>query len=880
MSLPLVLAIVGTLTAILGAAAAWVQIRDSREKRRRGNLGIRLARVFVWYAGADTGWAEWVAWHLDRAGYGVELRMWDGSAGKRLVGQVSGHLDRARVVALWSAAYFEAARITDDEWMSLLAGRGRGSAREKRLVPIWVSDPAGVVVPPALGHLTVCRVDNLEDGAAERALVSAVAGAQRPSTGSLGPGEAPAQQRPRLPNSLPRVWNVATRNVVFSGRDALLARLRQQLAGGSPVAVHALHGMGGVGKSLLAVEFAHRFAADYDLVWWVAAEQPELVLEQLASLAVAGGLVSQGTLVPVAAAAVREHLRGSGRWLMVFDNAEDPAAIRAFLPEGPGHVLITSRNPAWNEIALPVEIDVFTRAESVNLLRHQVPSLTGQDADKIAELLGDLPLAIAQAAGVVAETGMSVAGYLKALQEETEQVLDAGVPATYPVSLAAVVRIATKKAADTDPASAQLLNVCAFLAPEPVPLEWIASAARLNRHILPDSLAAAADRPFALRQSLARLARHGLARATAEGPLVHRLTSAITRNALTPAGQAAARTAAEQVLVAAAPADLDDPATWTTWAAILPHLIHLGPATSSNSDLRQVAGDATLVLYLQGNYQASHELALRLHAAWSTSLGEDHPQTLYAANNLARSLYGLGDYKAARALDQDTLARRRRVLGEDDPASLHTASNLARNLEALGDYQGAHALQQDTLTRRQRVLGDDHRDTIHNANRLGVTLQALGEYQRARALHQDTLPPRCIKTPSPAAAGSSAMTTPTLCTRPATSPSPCRPWATTRAPTPCSRTPWPATNGSSAATTLTRSARPTGSASPCAAWAITRVPGRCIKTPSPAAAGSSAITTPTRSGWPPTSPLTFATLVKCMQPANCSTTPWTGCVGP
>ena len=283
-----------------------------------------------------------------------------------------------------------------------------------------------------------------------------------------------------------------------------------------------------------------------------------------------------------------------------------------------------------------------------------------------------------------------------------------------------------------------------------------------------------------------------------------------------------------------------------------------------------MAGDATLVLYLQGNYQASHELALRLHAAWSTSLGEVHPQILYAANNLARSLYGLGDYKAARALDQDTLARRRRVLGEDDPASLHTASNLARNLEALGDYQGAHALQQDTLTRRQRVLGDDHRDTIHNANRLGVTLQALGEYQRARAL---------VKTASPAAAGSSAMTTPTLCTRPATSPSPCRPWATTRAPTPCSRTPWPATNGSSAATTLTRSARPTGSASPSQPG---RLPGSRALDPDSltAAAGFWAITTPTRSGWPPTSPLTFATLVKCMQPANCSTTPWTGCVGP
>ena len=221
-----------------------------------------------------------------------------------------------------------------------------GLLREKRLVPIWVSDPAGVVVPPALGHLTVCRVDNLEDGAAERALVSAVAGAQRPSTGSLGPGEAPAQQRPRLPNSLPRVWNIADQECGvfgpgdcwpgwaaagwwFSGRGPRPARYGRggEVAAGRGVRPPVCCGLrpgvvGGVASSRN----------------WCWSGSP-LSPSRAACFAGHAGAGGRGR--------VREHLRGSGRWLMVFDNAEDPAAIRAFLPEGPGHVLITSRNPAW-----------------------------------------------------------------------------------------------------------------------------------------------------------------------------------------------------------------------------------------------------------------------------------------------------------------------------------------------------------------------------------------------------------------------------------------------------------------------------------------------------------------------------------------------------
>ena len=546
-------------------------------------------------------------------------------------------------------------------------------------------------------------------------------------------GRLPAPP-PRIPHSLPPVWNVPPRSSVFSGRDELLAQVRQRVKTGSPVAVQALHGLGGVGKTLLAVEFAHRFAGDYDLVWWVDAEQPELMLEKIASLAVSAALVSGDTTIPLAAEAARRHLRGTDRWLLVFDNAEDPAAIRQHLPGGPGHVLITSRNRSWTGVATPVEIDVFTRAESVHLLTHQATTLTGQDADTIADRLGDLPLAIAQAAGLLAETNMSAGEYLNALREETEHVLSEGVPATYRASLAAVVRVATKNVASVDPAAVQLLNVCAFLAPEPVDTAWFASVGQGD---LPESLAKVASRSIELRQCLALLARHGLAQATTEGALLHRLTAAITCQTLAPDEQAAARAAAEQLLVAAAPVT-EAPSTWTAWAAILPHLIHIDPATTTNGDLREVACNATLILYLRGDYPTGADLAQHLHRAWSASLGENHPNTLHAANNIGLFLYSQGDYPGALTWDRDTLDRRRRILGDDHPGTLHSASNLARLLQAMGDYTAARTHQEDTLARRRRILGDDHPDTLHSANRLAVILHHLREYEDARARHEDT----------------------------------------------------------------------------------------------------------------------------------------------
>src|SRR5262249_40630466 len=146
------------------------------------------------------------------------------------------------------------------------------------------------------------------------------------------------------------------------------------------------------------------------------------------------------------------------------------AALAAYLPAGGGHVVITSRNPGWQELASPVPVDVFTRGESIALLRRRAPQLSPQDAGAVAEALGDLPLGLAQAGTYLADTAIGGPDYLRLLAERTTELLAQGTPITYPVSLTASVQISLDRLAAQSPAAVQLLSVAAYLAPEPIPL--------------------------------------------------------------------------------------------------------------------------------------------------------------------------------------------------------------------------------------------------------------------------------------------------------------------------------------------------------------------------------------------------------------------------
>ena len=705
-------------------------------------MGGERTDFFISYAGADRAWAEWVAWQLIDGGYTVELDAWDWTAGQNAVLAMSDALARCdRVLALFSSAYFERHRYTTDEWTAALVHQpetGQG-----RLLPVRIAAIPAAGVPALLQSLVSSDLAGLDAAEARRVLLEAARGPRRPDGEPAFPGRGtPSALRrlggtgPRLPGSLPRVWNMPVRNPGFTGRGGLLAAVRERLLAGDRAVVQAFQGMGGVGKTQLATEYAYLFAGAYDLAWWVNAEQAGLIGDQFAALGAALGCGPAGAGTEAVRSAVLGELRGGGAWLLVFDNAESPADVRPWLPGGGGHVLITSRERNWAEIAAPVEVDVLARNESVTLLRDRIAGLDPADADRLAGHLGDLPLAVAQAAGFMAETGTPVTRYLELLRTHAGRLLDYPVPgSSYPVSLAAAARIVADRLDSTDPAAAQLASICAFLAPEPVPEELFTGAPGE----LSGELTARAADPFAWRQTLGHLARQSLARIDQRGLVMHRLTQAILRDRLTLEQAVATRECAEAILAAADPGDAANPVTWPRWAQLMPHVLAANLADTANENLRWMACDACWYLLSRGDTSTAYDLAANLRQHWRHRLGDDHEHTWATAHYLAWALRYMDRYAEARELDEDSLAYRRRVQGEDHPDTLSSANSLAVDLRYLGEYESARELDEDILARRRRVLGEDHPETLSSAGNLAADLHMLGEYRLARELDEDVL---------------------------------------------------------------------------------------------------------------------------------------------
>ncbi|GLY00193.1 FxSxx-COOH system tetratricopeptide repeat protein [Actinoplanes sp. NBRC 101535] len=550
----------------------------------------------------------------------------------------------------------------------------------------------------------------------------------------------------RFPGEQPAIFNPLARNARFTGREDDLLDLRSQLSGGTAVVLSgptpvpqmpvALQGMGGIGKTQVALEYAHRFRSAYDVVWWVDAEQAQFIDSILADLGRRLNLsLPQSGVQEEAKAVIAALEQGDphARWLLVFDNAEDVPKVLSFVPKGPGHVLITSRNSQWGDRAQTMQIDVFKRRESVAHLRQRINTIRPEEADRVADVLGDLPIAVAAAGAMLAETGLSVQEYLQTIERQ-------GPGST----VDEVWNLSLDLLRERSRGAYRLLQLCSVLAPE-ISLDLIYSdelAQELREY---DPLVTERAYRGSLVQHINRLAllKLDVGRKQIQ---VHRLLQHVVRSRMSEQELRVTRHQIHLVLAKLRPEhEIDDPRSWPRFRVLWPHLEISNATDCDDTSVRQLMIDRIRYIWVTGGSVEGRQLGEQIADRWQTMLtAMTNPadvvalrtQLLHLRFNIAIIMRSTAQFDEALELNEAVLAAQTELLGENHPHTLMTAGSLGGDLRALGRYREALERDQKTYAAWVEHFGDDYTRTHTALSNLATTHRLAGNFREARALDQ------------------------------------------------------------------------------------------------------------------------------------------------
>jgi tetratricopeptide (TPR) repeat protein len=563
---------------------------------------------------------------------------------------------------------------------------------------------------------------------------------------------------------------------LFVGRADELTELDDALAEGSGVITT---GLGGVGKSTLAHHYATLHRDRYNPIWWIDAEEPVEIEAGLAALARRLYPELAGMPDPDAGAWGRAWLSCHDGWLVILDNAAEPAHVADLIGEGHGgRFLLTSRlTTGWEELAKPVPLGVLMPGQALELMTQVAGSDQLLDgAEELCEALGYLPLAVRLAAAYMKENNVTAQMYLSRLTSSREDVL-AWTPAEGDTerTVARIWKVGLERITTRYGELPQtLLRILAWFAPTDIPVTLL------------HSLSGVSDAE--VDQALGRLAAYAMITRDADAISVHRMLQAAARHqdAEEPdevVDVQVARGVAIDLLNEAVPPE-GDPEGWPVLRRFLPHIDALSDHTDSHSD----DSDALLLFnqmarYLEGQGELARSIAMferiaasavriwgpehpstftlrsNLASAYLSAgeasraiplceqalvgreriLGPDHPSTLTAQNNLAFAYVSAGDVGRAIPLHEQTLADFNRILGSDHPSTLSALANLAYAYVLAGEVSRAIPLYEQAVADRERVLGRDHPDTLTCRNNLAGAYGAAGDVERAISLYEQTL---------------------------------------------------------------------------------------------------------------------------------------------
>ncbi|MDT7839354.1 tetratricopeptide repeat protein [Streptomyces justiciae] len=516
---------------------------------------------------------------------------------------------------------------------------------------------------------------------------------------------------------------------VFVGREGELAELRAMLTDHGTAAVRAIHGLGGVGKSTLALQYAARYRDAYTLVWWITAETAESIVTGLGGLAMALCPQWAGAAGPDERAAwallwLQEH----AGWLLVFDNVEDPGVLRPYLGTlHRGHHLATSRKATgWHAVAPSMALGLLPLPEAVDLLsRLAFPGRapTREEwaaATELARVLGCLPLALEQAGAYVYETGTGLEEYRRSLGLVLDEVSEGIDPER---TIARIWDQTLGAISGRDPLAVRLLEAMAWMAPDDIPRG-------LLEPLAPDAVA--------LNRALGVLHSYNMVGFGGRSFVgVHRLVQTVLR------GRAEGRADAERVLQEAVLSLYEEEeSTADQWQQVLPHIDAFAENAPEGSVPTQTMADAYFAAaqYLFKQQRDDQTITFRkLILAQRSQSGDTHPSTLAALNNLANAYTDAGCPQLAIPLLETVVARRVEIHGSAHPETVTCRHNLAVAYFEAGHLEQATSLLETTLTQCEHAFGADHPNTLTHRQNLAYTYQLGGHLERAIPLLETTL---------------------------------------------------------------------------------------------------------------------------------------------
>jgi tetratricopeptide (TPR) repeat protein len=689
---------------------------------------------FISYNKADKSWAEWIAWILEEAGYTTVIQAWDFRPGSNFLLDMDKATRESERTIIVLSPDFVTALYTQPEWAAAFA---RDPTGEKGiLIPVLVRE---CNLEGLLAQIVHIKLAGLDEAAAEKALLDGLKRDRaKPTSKPSFPG-APRSVpvKPRFPGTLPGIWNVPHhRNPNFTGREEILSQLGDLLRSGAPATLtQAITGLGGIGKTSLALEYVYRYASDYSVVWWLPSEEPAKLTIEYAALAKALDLpVKDSPNVPEIVHAVRRWLDQNSGWLLVFDNAVSPEELREFRPQGEtGHVIITSRNQNWGTTAKPLTVKVWPRDEATDFLLKRTYQDDRPAAYELADELGCLPLALEHAGAYIETRACTIKEYLERFGDRGPELLERIQPsAEYPFTVVRTWELSFEQVRRESSEAADLMKLLAFFAPDDIPRDILCEGAPQ----LPEPLAILVCDRVQLDDILAVLRRYSLVDLQPEGVSVHRLVQAVTRDLMTGEEKKIWTGAAANLLSATYHFHPNDLSTWNLSQRLLPHAM---VSADHAEKLQVVAAETSELLDSVGRHlrflarlnEAKNALKQALSIC-EAAFGPDHPNVALILSDLGVVLLDLGDLPGAKESLERALKIDEAVFGPDHPNVAIRLSNLGLVLKNLGDLPGAKERLERAMRIDEVVLGPDHSNVAIRLSNLGLVLKDLGDFPGAK----------------------------------------------------------------------------------------------------------------------------------------------------